>query len=376
MEKNLGEKPITAVALISGGLDSMLAARIVQEHGIRVAGIHFSTGFCTLQRRRRVARPAERGNPRLQNEALQAAATLEVPIEILDVADDYLPVVLNPIHGYGAHMNPCQDCRAFMLRQAKAYMEKIGAKFIVTGEVVGQRPNSQKRHLLYQSEKESGLAGLILRPLSAKLLRATLPERKGWVDRDRLHAISGRGRKKQIELATRFGFEHYAQPAGGCCMLVDEAFSRRLRDFLTHDPPEKLGQNEIALLSVGRHLRLPDSTKVIVGRHEGENTFLERARGAGHWQLEALDVGSPIALVEGPLTPEQAEQAASIVAGYSKARNQPRVKVAIDDGEHTQHLAVSPYDHARLRELNVGAGPPHPEKKKSRQQLDRNKSLR
>ncbi len=349
------ENRVRAVALLSGGLDSMLAARIVQEQGIEVQGVHFSTGFCSVQRRRRLARPAELDSPRLRNEALQSAAALHVPIDIIDVAEDYLPVVLNPRHGYGAHMNPCQDCRAFMLKRAKVYMEEIGAQFIVTGEVVGQRPNSQLRHLLRQTERESDLAGYILRPLSARLLDPSIPELEGWVNREALYAISGRGRKEQIKLAKRYAIDEYAQPAGGCCMLVEQAFTRRLRDFLQHNPPEALTQEEVALLSAGRHLRLPDHTKVIVGRHEGENTFLDRARRPDHWRLEAVGGKSPVALVRGPLRDEQVYLTAAIVAGYSKARSQPRVDVLVDTGSQVQTVSVAPLSQDQLWEMNVGA---------------------
>jgi len=347
----------TAIALLSGGLDSTLSARIVQEQGINVVGVHFSTGFCGVQRRRRVARPAEFGSPALGNQALQSAATLEIPIEIIDVSDDYLTVVLNPAHGYGSNMNPCQDCRAFMLRQAKAFLEEIGADFAVTGEVVGQRPNSQKRHMLYQTERESGLGGLILRPLSAKLLRPTIPEREGWVIRDQLYAISGRGRKQQMELAARFGISEYPQPAGGCCLLVEQAFSRRLRDYLEHNPPEALGHDEVALLSVGRHLRLPDGTKVIVGRHEGENNFLECARRPEHWRLEASGGGSPIALCRGPLSTDQVDLAAAIVAGYSRLKGEPAVEVQVDSGQAILSVTVTPLPQETLWRWNVGAAP-------------------
>ncbi len=347
----------TAIAMLSGGLDSTLAARIVQEQAINVIGVHFTTGFCGIQRRRRVARPSEFGSPALGNKALQSAATLEIPIEIVDVSQDYLAIVLNPLHGYGAHMNPCQDCRAFMLRQAKAFLEEIGADFVVTGEVVGQRPNSQKRHMLYQTERESGLRGLILRPLSAKLLRPTIPEREGWVIRDHFFAISGRGRKQQIEIAAGFGITEYPQPAGGCCLLVEQAFSRRLRDFLEHNPPEALDHDEVALLSVGRHLRLPDGTKVIVGRHEGENNFLEHARRPNHWRFEASGGGSPIALCRGPLSSDQVELAAAVVAGYSRSKSEPAVEVQVDSGQATLHLTVTPLPQDALWKWNVGAAP-------------------
>jgi tRNA U34 2-thiouridine synthase MnmA/TrmU len=320
-----------------------------------VLGVHFSTGFCTVQRRRRVARPSEAGSPRLRNEALHTAAQLHVPIEIIDVADDYLPVVLEPKHGYGAHMNPCQDCRAFMLRRAKAHMEAVGAHFIVTGEVVGQRPNSQKRHLLRQVEREAGLQGLVLRPLSALLLDETVPEREGWVDRSKLYRIGGRGRKEQLRLAAEFGLDDYAQPAGGCCMLVEEAFSRRLGDFLAHNTAEALDQETIARLSVGRHLRLPDGTKVITGRHEGENRFLDRSRRAGEWRFQTVDERSPVALVAGPLRREQATLVASIVAAYSKGRDEPVVAVKVDRGDGVEVWDVAPLPKDQLWKMNVGA---------------------
>jgi tRNA-specific 2-thiouridylase len=348
---------IRAVALLSGGLDSMLAARIVQEQGIEILGVHFATGFCALQRRRRVARPAELNSDRLRNEALHSAAQLHVPVEVIDVADDYLPVVLKPKHGYGAHMNPCQDCRAFMLRRARDYMEEVGAQFIVTGEVVGQRPNSQRRHQLRQIEREAKLEGLILRPLSAKLLDETLPEREGWVDRTKLFGIAGRSRREQLRLAEEFGLDDFAQPAGGCCMLVEEAFTRRLEDFLAHNPAEALNREAIALLSVGRHFRLPDGTKVIAGRHEGENRFLDRVREEGHWRFQTVDQRSPVALVRGPLAPEQVELTAAIVASYSKQRDEPVVAVEVDTGQATETWWVARLPQKLLWEMNVGAAP-------------------
>ena len=355
MEINIREKGIKAVAMLSGGLDSMLAARIVQEQGVEVIGVHFSTGFCTLQRRRRVALPDQFDDPRLQNDIWTAAASLHVPIELIDVSEQYLPIVLNPRHGYGSRMNPCQDCRAFMLGQAKVYMEAIDAQFIVTGEVCGQRPNSQKRHLLYQTEKEAGLRFMVLRPLSAKLLRPTIPEQEGWVNRDQLFDISGRSRRRQIELAAQFGITEFAQPAGGCCMLVEESFSRRLVDFLTHNPLEALNLEEVALLSVGRHFRLYDGTKAIVGRNEGENNFLERARRPGDWRFEATSGGSPVALVKGPLEPDQRDTVAAIVAGYSRHKDEATVLIEVDDGKQKTTTLVAPRSSDQLWELNVGA---------------------
>lgn len=348
---------ISAVVLLSGGLDSLLAARIMQDQGVKISGVHFSTGFCTIQRRRRVARAGQLSGRRFVSDALQTAAALKVPIQVIDVSHSYLDIVLHPKHGYGAQMNPCQDCRTFMLRQAKSHMEEIHADFIITGEVVGQRPNSQKRHLLYQTEKESGLHGLVLRPLSAKILRPTIPEKERWVDREKLYGIAGRGRRTQITLAAHFGITKYAQPAGGCCMLVEEAFSRRLGDFLDHNPPESLNPYEISLLSVGRHLRLPDNTKVIVGRHEGENHFLDRARQPHHWRIEAVGGGSPVALVTGPLSKNQMSLTASIVAGYSKQKSEDFVMVNVDTGDSSEQVTVAPLSQDQLQEMNVGAAP-------------------
>ncbi len=348
---------IKAVALLSGGLDSMLAARIVQEQGVQVLGVHFSTGFCSVQRRRRVVRPADVASSKLRHEALQSAAAIQVPIEIVDVADSYLPVVLEPKHGYGSHMNPCQDCRAFMLTRAKEYMQVTEAHFVVTGEVVGQRPNSQKRHLLRQTERERGLEGLILRPLSAQLLPPSIPEQKGWVNREELYAIGGRGRKEQIKLAEQFGITEVAQPAGGCGMLVEESFTIRLRDFLAHNSPGELNQEEIALLSVGRHFRLPDGVKVITGRHEGENIFLDRVRRPEQWRFETIDQKSPVALVKGPLTDEQVALTGRIVAAYSKNKDQAAVAVTVDDGQSIREITVAPLSHDQTWEMNVGAAP-------------------
>jgi hypothetical protein len=282
---------------------------------------------------------------------------LQIPIELIDVVDDYLPIVLNPKHGYGAHMNPCQDCRAFMLSRAREFMVEIDADFIVTGEVVGQRPNSQKRHLLYQTERESGLRGRILRPLSAKLLRPTLAEERGCVDREALYAISGRGRKKQIELAAQFGISDFAQPAGGCCLLVEEAFSLRLEDFLEHNSPGALNAYQVGLLSVGRHLRLPDGTKIIVGRHEGENIYLDRVRQPTHWRLETVGGGSPVAILDGPLTPEQIETAAAIVAGYSRSKRESTVKVDVRADQEIRTVIAAPLSQEELWAMNVGAEP-------------------
>lgn len=335
----------------------MLAARIVQELGIIVLGVHFSTGFCTIQRRRRVAREGDIGDKRLRNEALETAATLQLPIEIIDVSSDYIPVVTNPKHGYGSHMNPCQDCRAFMLRKAKEYMEAHDAHFVITGEVVGQRPNSQKKHLLRQTEREAGLEGFVVRPLSAKLLPETVPEREGMIDRNKLYDISGRGRRRQIEMAADFGIEEYAQPSGGCCMLVEEAFSRRLKGYLDNNPVSALTSGVVALLSTGRHLLLNNGKRVIVGRHEGENEYLQSVCDSGYVCLEASKGSSPITLIEKPVTTIDINDAARITAGYSKWKHEPTVEVMIRDGDESRNVTVVPFNSDILWKMNVGADP-------------------
>jgi tRNA-specific 2-thiouridylase len=329
---------IKAIGMLSGGLDSRLALRLIQKQGIEVTALHFYTGFCIANRNRRVGRLEK---PSARNEALEAGADLGVPVEVIDVAQEYLSVVLNPRYGYGSGVNPCVDCRIFMLQRAKAYMEQVGAHFVFTGEVLGQRPKSQRRDQLRTIERESGLEGLLLRPLSAKLLPPTIPEQKGWVDRSRLLAISGRGRKDQIALAEQFDIGDYPQPAGGCCLLPDPNFARRLRDFLDHSPGEMITPEQMVLLAVGRHFRLGKGLKVIVGRDEGENNYLAYA-GAEQWQFTTLDHPGPTALTADPLTPAQVEQVASLVASYSDGKHEPQVRVQVRRNGHVQTVTVTP----------------------------------
>lgn len=329
---------IKAIGMLSGGLDSRLAVRLIQNQGIEVTALHYYTGFCIANRNRRVGRIEK---PSARNEALEAGADLAVPVEVIDVAQEYMSVVLNPRYGYGAGMNPCVDCRIFMLRQAKAYMEEVGAHFIFTGEVLGQRPKSQHRHQLRTIERDSGLEGLLLRPLSAKLLPQTIPEKMGWVERDRLLAISGRGRKDQIALAAEFGIGDFPQPSGGCCLLPDPNFARRLRDFLDHYAKETVTPEQMALLAVGRHFRLDDDVKVIVGRDEGENNFLEFA-GTGQWQFRTVDHPGPVALTGDALTPMHVEQIAGLTASYSDGKNEQRVRVEASWNGDVRTLTVVP----------------------------------
>ncbi len=343
---------IRALGLMSGGLDSTLAANLMQNLGIEVLGLHFSTGFCVADRHRLLGNSNNRDKP-YRNDALHAGAQLEVPVEIIDIKDRYLPeVVLHPKHGYGSGMNPCIDCRIFMLQRAKEILQERGYDFVFTGEVLGQRPMSQRRPPMQAIEIEAGLEGLLLRPLSAQVLPATIPEERGWVDRSKLFGIVGRGRHKQMQLADEFGLTDYPQPAGGCCFLPDENYARKLRDLLTHNGPD-VDPDDMMLLKVGRHFRLGDEVKVIVGRHESENDFLERFRdGRGSVWLDAFS--SPLTLIEGSPSAADLEFACRITARYSAGRTEAEVPVRWRlDGQEGQ-LVVRPLSEDRqLDEIRI-----------------------
>jgi len=331
---------IKAIGLLSGGLDSTLAARVLLEQGIEVVGIHYSTGFCMNDHRRALARPDE--DPRrMRNEGLRAGADLGIPIEVLDAGEAYLRMVLNPRHGYGKRANPCIDCRIFMIHGAAEYMREHGGHFVFTGEVLGQRPMSQHMQSLKLIEKECGIAGYLLRPLSAKHLPSTMPERLGWVDRERLLSISGRSRKEQMSWSERFGLSDYPQPAGGCCFLADENFARRFHDKKEHSRVEEIRREELILLKVGRHFRLSPGVKIIVARDEAENRFLARFEDLG-WRFEALECGSPVTLVEGEPDENLKQLIAAITARYSDRRGEPLVEVAARRADREERLLVPP----------------------------------
>jgi tRNA-specific 2-thiouridylase len=347
----MSEKRIRAVGMLSGGLDSTLAVRVMLEQDIEITALNFRTGFSYVERDRAVE-----GGPVEPTDAERAAATLGVDLEVINVSEEYRPLVLRPRYGYGSGMNPCVDCRIFLLRQAKAWMEAHGYHFIFTGEVVGQRPKSQKRHSLNTVARESGLRGYLLRPLSAKLLEPTMPEQRGWVDRDRLYGISGRGRKAQIALAEQLGITDYPQPSGGCCYLIDETYSRRLRDLLDREGEGALTQAQVQLLAVGRHLRLPSGRKVVVGRREQENDYLE-GWGVAGVLLTTIDHPGPMTLVPGVPTQAEVERAARITAGYSDGKDEPSVRVEVRGDRHlgglTHVLTVEPMPRDEIRKLMV-----------------------
>jgi len=333
-----------ALGLISGGLDSMLSLKIVRDVlGCEVRAVNFYTGFCITETQRRTGRRRADGSVK-PNEALEAGAELGSEIELIDISDEgYLDVIANPKYGYGANANPCVDCRIDMFQRARALLEEWGGDFVFTGEVLGQRPKSQKRHTMALIEKNAGLTGRLLRPLSAKLLPPTDAEKSGLIDREKLLAISGRGRKEQLRLAEELGLTNFPQPAGGCCYLTDESFARKFFDVLDHRDERKISKEEIVLLATGRHFRLSDRVKLVVGRTEGENFQLER-QAQGRYRVFAQQVNGPVALVEGEPTWEEMELASRIVARYGQGREQEQVAVAWqrDEGE-PDVLAVVPF---------------------------------
>ncbi len=343
---------IKAFVMVSGGLDSTLVLKILKDQRLDVTGVHFYTGFCTVEKRRQIGGwRAEKGS--IRNEALRAAADVGVPVELIDRAEAYRRMVTNPKHGYGANANPCIDCRILMLLETKRLMEERGGHFIATGEVLGQRPFSQHRRALTEIDKEADLQGLILRPLSAKLLPPTIPEERGWVTRDEMYDIGGRSRKPQMALAEAWGIKEYPQPAGGCCSLTDPNYGRKFHDLLTHRPTRELTADDVALLGLGRHIRLTDRVKVIVGRDADENRVLEIYR-RGRWSFSPVGVVGPLTIAEGELDLDLRLRAAAITASYSDGRSFPTVTIAarFDNGPHETY-DVTPASRHEMPALMV-----------------------
>ena len=311
-----------AVALISGGLDSLLAVKVVQEQGIYVEGINFFTGFC-VEGHTHAIRKKDQSKPK-RNNALWSAEQLGIKLHIIDIIEEYKDIVFNPKYGYGANLNPCLDCKVFMVKKAREWMENNGFDFIITGEVVGQRPKSQRKETMPIVQKDSGIEDRLLRPLCAKNLPETLPEREGWVDRDKLLDFSGRNRKPQIALAKHFGFEDFAQPAGGCCFLTDESYSVKLSDLWKSRGEKTYELDDIMLLKVGRHIRPENNYKIIIAREEGEAKYLQGYKKQ-YDSLKTTSHSGPLALIDGTPDQEQLNLAASIVARYSKGRDETSV---------------------------------------------------
>jgi tRNA-specific 2-thiouridylase len=323
---------VKALALISGGLDSILAARLIMDQGIEVVGVSFESPFFGTAGAR--------------------AATAEIGIDlvVIDISQDILDVIERPKHGFGKHMNPCIDCHALMVRRAAERMGPLGASFVVTGEVVGQRPKSPMRFGLESVERDSGLAGLLLRPLSAKLLAPTIPEKEGWIDRERLLGLHGRTRKPQLELASQYGITQYLSPAGGC-LLTDENFARALKDLRAHG---QVSIETVRLLSVGRQFRLSGRAKLAVGRNHAENEALFGLKPEGALFVKALDHKGPVGVLQGNTTDADEKLAAALVARYADAPAGEAVRVRIwEVGGESRELEVVPLAPDQLGGLKV-----------------------
>ncbi|MEN8177208.1 MAG: tRNA (5-methylaminomethyl-2-thiouridylate)-methyltransferase [Pseudomonadota bacterium] len=329
-----------AVALISGGLDSLLAAKVMQEQGIHVEGINFYTGFCVEGHTHAIRKKDQHKVKR--NNALWVAEQLGIKLHIIDIVEEYKDVVFNPKHGYGANLNPCLDCKIFMVRKALEWTKSKGFDFIITGEVIGQRPMSQRKETMPVVADESGAEDLLLRPLCAKNLPETLPEREGWVAREKLFDFSGRSRKPQMALANQYGFEDYAQPAGGCCFLTDAQYAVKLADLWKARGSKQYEMDDIMLLKVGRHLRPAPHFKLIISREEGEGNFLQGYRKQFP-SLKTVSHPGPLALIDGEVGEEDIELAARLVARYSKGRDSAEVEIEFttQDGQ-SRTLTVMP----------------------------------
>ncbi len=316
----------------------MLAAKTIQEQGIHVEGINFFTGFC-VEGHTHAIREKDKAKPK-RNNSLWVAEQLGIKLHIVDVIEEYKNVLLNPKHGYGQHMNPCLDCKIFMVNKARQWIAENGFDFIITGEVIGQRPMSQRKATMPIVSKESGAGDLLLRPLCAKNLPATLPEREGWVDREKLHDITGRSRKPQMAMAKAFGIDDYSQPAGGCCFLTDKNYSAKLVDLWQARNSRDYELDDVMLLKVGRHIRPQAHYKMIIAREEGEGRFLQGYMKE-YVSMSSVSHIGPLVLIDGAPSAEDLYLAASITARYGQGRDaeQVEINVAYQDGsERTLHV--------------------------------------
>ncbi|MFN3531337.1 MAG: hypothetical protein ACK41Q_02325 [Candidatus Brocadia sp.] len=328
-----------ALALLSGGLDSTLAIRVIQKQGIEVIALNFVTVFC---------RCTSHGSCKL--EAVKVSEKFGIPIKVINTTERFLELVKKPKFGYGKNMNPCIDCRINIFRIAGEYMREIGADFIITGEVLGQRPMSQRKEAMKLIDKEANLTGLVLRPLCAKHMEPTIPEKLGIVDRERLLQIRGRSRKDQIQLADVFQIKDYPCSAGGC-LLTDPEFAHRMRDLVnTCDA----NVNDVNLLKVGRHFRLDAQTKAIVGRNEEDNARIESLSKEGDFLLSLVDMPGPLTLLRGNVTEEKIHIGASLTARYGKSHVLPSSKVLVKQVKTDvpqRIIEVTPMSHEEADKL-------------------------
>jgi hypothetical protein len=330
------------IALLSGGLDSSLAVKMMIDLGISVTAVHFTSPFCNCTSRKAGCK----------NQAVKVAHEFGVPIRVIHKGMDYMRMVQNPPHGHGRGMNPCIDCRIYMLKKVKEMMAGSGASFVITGEVLGQRPMSQHRIAIRKIEKESELEGRILRPLCAQHFPPTVPEEMGIVDRAKLLAFSGRSRKPQIELAEKLGVKDYPCPAGGC-LLTDPVIAARLRDLFAHVPDYTMA--DLHLLKVGRHFRLNTDLKIILGRNQGENEQIQIMAGEEAALFKPGDFRGPTCLSTGKPNAEAERKIGGIMAGYSKdKKKQYRIKKQITGGDESIFWVDRRFFKEEAAEFQIG----------------------
>ncbi len=315
---------VTGVALYSGGLDSILSIKLILDQGVHVEALIFQSPFF---------------GAKINNNIPFLTEHKDLRFSKIDITPSFMKVVASPRYGYGKHLNPCIDCRILMLHEAKLFMESIGADFVFTGEVLGQRPMSQRRDILRVSERESGLDGVLLRPLSAKLLHPTRVEDAGLIDRERLLDLNGRSRKRQIEMANDLNWKEFPTPAGGC-LLTDKTFANKLKLLLEKGMADP---DIIKWLKIGRHFILPCGTMIVVGRNHVENTLILDMAGNEEILIKTITVPGPVALVLGQPSEETKRFAASLMAGYSDFKGADQVEVALGrGGDFKKQIKVSP----------------------------------
>lgn len=324
---------VKAVALFSGGLDSMLAVKMVAAQGVDITLINFRLGFESLS--------AELGPARL-------AKKLGFPFIKIDLAAEFFELVKDPHYGYGSNLNPCIDCRILTLKKAVALMRETAASFLITGEVVAQRPMSQRKNILRLIEKQAQVVGLVLRPLSAKILDPTIAEQQGWVNRDELLDLQGRSRKRQLSLAAGYGIEDYLSPAGGC-LLTDSVFAQKMRQLFSFDA--KFGLLEVDLLKLGRHFRLSPRLMMVIGRNREENNRLQSKAITGDTILELVDIPGPLALLRGEVSAETIKLALGIMVRYSKGRHKSTVngRYLVHPDSSVTFIAAIPLSNAEAK---------------------------
>jgi tRNA U34 2-thiouridine synthase MnmA/TrmU len=329
-----------ALALFSGGLDSILAVKVIQQQGVDVLAINFTSPFFGCS-------PVLDGEP----VAARYARRYDIPFRSIQLGTDFLEMLRHPRYGYGSALNPCIDCKTFMLRCAGELLAELKADFVITGEVVGQRPMSQRHDTLRLIERDCGLGGLLLRPLSAKFLKITIPESEGWVKREELPALRGRGRKDQMRLAAELGVDEYPVPGGGC-LLTEQSYIPKVQDLLDHQTVPLV--RDFELLRTGRHFRLSERCKAVVGRDNSDNEKILAIAGSGETTLRWLDGASPLVLMVGEADETAIRQAGRILLRYTKSPKGETGCISVQrDGKRSEISVVHDLDENELERLRI-----------------------